>query len=153
VAFLTSPLRVLERRAGDHRRVDDAGFDEVLVGAGLDVEPVALGAAADRVDDDGALEARVVRELADRLLERPDDDRGAGALVGDRERVQLDRLDRVRLDRQFDLGTREEHQLIVSVRNDAAHRELSDPSSSLQAIEVAERMLERLVVLVENQSG
>jgi hypothetical protein len=114
---------------------------------------VALGAAADRVDDDGALEARVVRELADRLLERPDDDRGAGALVGDRERVQLDRLDRVRLDRQFDLGTREEHQLIVSVRNDAAHRELSDPSSSLQAIEVAERMLERLVVLVENQSG
>ena len=50
---------------------------------------MALGAAADRVDDDRALEARVVGELAERLLERADDDRSTGPFVA-RELVQLD---------------------------------------------------------------
>ncbi len=40
-------------------------------------------------------------------------------------------LRKLRLHLQFDLGTREDHQLMVRVRNDAAHRELSDPSGSL----------------------
>ena len=50
---------------------------------------------ADLVDDDRRLEARVVRELADRLLERALDDLRARLLVGDLDVVELDRLDRV----------------------------------------------------------
>src|SRR5207245_6383225 len=69
--------------------------DEVLVLAGLDVQALALGAGADLVDDDRALEPAVVRELADRLLERPRDDERTRALIGDLERIELDRLDRV----------------------------------------------------------
>src|SRR5205814_1568408 len=76
-----------------HRRVGDPGLDQVLVLAGLDVESVALRAVADLVDDDRALEARVVGELPDRLLERPQDDRGTCALVA-LVVVEVDRLDR-----------------------------------------------------------
>ena len=43
--------------------------------------PWPLAAVADLVDDDRALEARVVRELAERLLERADDDLRARPLV------------------------------------------------------------------------
>src|SRR5438552_13412370 len=56
---------VLQRRARDHRRVDDPGLDQVLDLAVLDVQAVALGGLADLIDDDGALEPRVVRELAE----------------------------------------------------------------------------------------
>src|SRR5581483_12522674 len=80
---------VLQRRARDHRRVDDAALDEILDLAGVDIQAVALGGAANLRDDDGALEAGVVRELANRLLERAEDDRGARALV------TLDGLDRL----------------------------------------------------------
>ena len=73
--------RVLQRRAGDHGRVDDPGLDQVLDLARVDVQALALGGRADLVDDDGALEARVVRELAERLLERADDDLRARLLV------------------------------------------------------------------------
>ena len=48
---------VLERRANDHRRVGDPGLDEVLVLAGLDVEPVTLRRVPDLVDDNRAFEA------------------------------------------------------------------------------------------------
>ena len=46
------------------------------------VEALAGLQAADLVDDDRALEARVLRDLAERLLERAADDLRAGALVG-----------------------------------------------------------------------
>src|SRR6266545_2659806 len=86
--------RVLERRANHHRRVGDAGLDEVLVLAGLDVQAETLGGVPDLVDHDRAFEPRVVGELPHRLLERADDDRRSGALVAF-IRVQLDRFDGV----------------------------------------------------------
>ena len=43
---------VLQRRAGDHRRVDDPGLDQVVELVGVDVEALALGGLADVVDDD-----------------------------------------------------------------------------------------------------
>ena len=70
--------RVLQRRAGDHGRVDDARGDEVDVLAGRGVEAVAGRALADLVDHDRALEAGVLGDLAERLLERAQDDAGAG---------------------------------------------------------------------------
>src|SRR3954454_11183554 len=80
--------RVLERGAGHHGGVDDARGDQVHVLAGGRVEAVAGLAAADVVDDDRALEARVLGDLTERLLERAEDDAGARALV-----VVLDRVD------------------------------------------------------------
>src|ERR671928_154264 len=44
--------RVLDREAGDLRRIDDPSLDEILVLAGLDVQAVALRAGPDLVDDD-----------------------------------------------------------------------------------------------------
>src|SRR5205807_10348917 len=61
---------------------------------GLDVQAVALLTVTDLVDDDRALEARVVSELPDRLLQRPNDDRRTCALVA-LEGVELDRGDGV----------------------------------------------------------
>src|SRR4051794_13146196 len=80
--------RVLQRGAGDHGGVDDARGDQVHVLAGGRVEAVAGLAAADVVDDDRALEARVLGDLTERLLERAEHDAGARALV-----VVLDRVD------------------------------------------------------------
>jgi hypothetical protein len=54
---------------------------------------VALRARPDLVDHDRALEARVVGELSDGLLERAGHDRSPRALVA-LERVELDRLAR-----------------------------------------------------------
>jgi hypothetical protein len=54
---------------------------------------VTLRSVADLVDDDRALEAAVVRKLPDRLLERANHDRCAGALVT-LELVELDLIDR-----------------------------------------------------------
>src|ERR1051325_3352519 len=86
---------VLQRRARDHGRVDDPGLDQVLDLLGVDVEALALGGLADVVDDDRALEAGVVGELAERLLERADDDLRARPLVWVTEALELDRGDRV----------------------------------------------------------
>src|SRR5205807_6033450 len=72
---------VLQRRPGDHRRVADPALEQVLDLAGLDVEAEALLRRAHLLDDDGALEARVVRELPERLLERANDDLRTGLLV------------------------------------------------------------------------
>src|SRR3954470_21761401 len=83
---------VLERRAGHHRRVDDAGADQVDVLAGGRVEAVALLGLADLVDHDRALEAGVLRDLAERLLERAQDDPPAGLLVVDVDDVEVDRV-------------------------------------------------------------
>src|SRR5688500_18789873 len=55
---------------------------------------MALRAVPDLVDDDGALHARIVGELPDRLLARPRHDVRARALVA-LELIGLDRVDRV----------------------------------------------------------
>src|SRR5581483_9573376 len=90
------------RRAGDHRRVGDAGLDEVSDLARVDVQTLARLRRADLLHDDRALEARIRRELAERLLERLDDDPSARRLVA----VELERvLDRVGSIEQRDTAT------------------------------------------------
>src|SRR4051794_21578923 len=86
---------VLERRAGHHRRVDDAGADQVDDLAGGRIEALALLGATDVVDDDRALEAGVLRDLTERLLERAEHDARTGLLVVDRDRVDVDGLGRL----------------------------------------------------------
>src|SRR6476659_8648031 len=56
---LADRRRVLERRAGDHGRVDDARLDQVDGLARVDVQAVALRGQAHGVHHDGALEAGV----------------------------------------------------------------------------------------------
>src|SRR5215212_6278396 len=72
---------VLQGGARDHRRVGYTGRDEVLVLARQGVEANVAALCADLVDHDGAIGPRVLGDLAYRLLERPVDDPGAGALV------------------------------------------------------------------------
>src|SRR4051812_10827906 len=86
---------VLQRRARDHGGVDDARADQVDHLAGGGVQALARGGLADVVDDDRALVAGVLRDLAERLLERADDDLRARLLVLDVERVEIDRTDRL----------------------------------------------------------
>src|SRR5690606_14498875 len=73
---------VLQRRTRDLRRVDDAGLDEVLERIGLRVvAEVHVVVRADTLHDDGALLPRVLRDLAERLLQRAQDDLHADLLV------------------------------------------------------------------------
>src|SRR5690242_10529891 len=65
--------RVLERRADDLGRVDDARLQEILVLELRSVEAVAALAVADLRHDDRAVDAGVARDLAQRLLERAAD--------------------------------------------------------------------------------
>jgi hypothetical protein len=58
--FLAIEAGVLQRRARDHRRVDDAVGDEVDDLAGRGVQAEALLGLAHVVDDDRALEAGVL---------------------------------------------------------------------------------------------
>src|SRR3954471_20953673 len=72
---------VLQRRAGDLGRVDDAGGHEVHVLAGGGVEaPAGLG-VADLLRHDAALEAGVHGDLLQRGLARDAHDVGTGRLV------------------------------------------------------------------------
>src|SRR5881409_2128847 len=74
--------RVLQRHALDLRRVDDARLQHVHKLHGLGVEaPGGHRLGLDLLDHDAALEARVLDDLADRLLERPLDDLRAYLLV------------------------------------------------------------------------
>ena len=61
---------VLQRGAGDLRRVDDARGDEVDVLAGRGVEALACGERADLLRHDAALEAGVDGDLLERGLRR-----------------------------------------------------------------------------------
>ena len=73
--------RVLQRRARHHRRVDDPRRDEIddLTRGG--VQALAFLGLADVVDHDRALEAGVLGQLTERLLERPQHDPCPGPLV------------------------------------------------------------------------
>ena len=57
--------RVLQRRAGDLGRVDDAGLEQVLELAGGGVEADRAGLALDLLHHDGTLEAGVVGDAAE----------------------------------------------------------------------------------------
>src|SRR6266496_2724301 len=73
---------VLQRRARDLGRVDDAGRDQILVLVGLGVvAEVELGRLLHLPHDDRALGTRVLHDDPDRLLERAADDLDARLLV------------------------------------------------------------------------
>src|SRR5690606_32654686 len=67
--------------AGDLGGIDDAGLDEVLVGAGGDVVAVGALGGEDLLDDDGAFDTGVEAELLEGSLDGAADDLGAGLLV------------------------------------------------------------------------
>src|SRR3546814_120360 len=73
---------ILQRRAHDLGRVDDAGLEHVHVLAVLRIEADGgvLG-VVDLADDDGALVTGVLGDLADRRLQRAGDDLDADTLV------------------------------------------------------------------------
>ena len=48
------------------------------------------------------------------------------------------------LHREFDLGMKDDHDLLLRTRNAAAHGVLYDPEAALQAVEKAEELLDRL---------
>src|SRR6266700_3123547 len=73
---------VLQRRAGDLGRVDDAGRDQILVLVGLGVVAVVqVGRLLHLADHDRRLGPGVLRDDPDGLLERAADDLDAGLLV------------------------------------------------------------------------
>src|SRR5688572_22719086 len=92
---------VLQRRAGDLGRVDDAGRDQVHVLAGGGVEAPAGVRVAHLLRDDAALEAGVDRDLLQRRLERDAHDVGTGRLVT----LELELVERGRGLRESDATT------------------------------------------------
>src|SRR5690606_35803997 len=72
---------VLQRRAGDLGRVDDAGLQQVLVLAGRGVQTGTGGQGLDLLRDDAALEAGVDGDLLQRGLNGQLDAVGTGGLV------------------------------------------------------------------------
>ena len=80
--------RVLERRARDLRRIDDARLQEVGVLAGADVVAVRARRLLDVGDDERRFLAGVADELAEGSLDRTrDDGRADGLVAGQRQRV------------------------------------------------------------------
>ena len=78
---------VLKRGTGDLRRIDDTGGDHVAVGGAVGIVAEAdLAAVLDLLEDDGAVDTGVLGDLADRSLQRLDDDGRAGPRNGCRTR-------------------------------------------------------------------
>src|SRR3954452_17289479 len=98
--------RVLQGRPRDHRRVADPALQQVLDLARVDVQTEAGLRTAHVRHRDRALEARVRGELAERLLERANDDLRARRLVAF-ERVEDVVLDRVRRVDERDAAARD----------------------------------------------
>src|SRR6266568_2820112 len=73
--------RVLQRRPGDLRGIDDAGLEHVDIIAGRGVQTLARGQRLDLLDHHAALVAGVHRDLLERLLQRAAHDRRTGGLV------------------------------------------------------------------------
>src|ERR1700737_95939 len=109
---------VLDRRAHHLGRVDDALGDQVDVFAVLRVEPVGvLVLFEDLADDDGAVLARVDRDLARRHGERLADDLDAGLLVVVRG---LDALELLGSPKQANAAAR--HDAFLNRRTGRMHR-------------------------------
>src|SRR5215468_1108534 len=79
--------RVLQRRPGDLRGVDDAGLEHIGVLAGRGVQALPAGQRLDLLDHHAAFEAGVHRDLLERLFHRAAHDRRTGGLVA--RQVQL----------------------------------------------------------------
>src|SRR6266700_2440649 len=79
--------RVLQRRPGDLRGVDDAGLEHVDIITGRGVQALPAGQGLDLLDHHAALEAGVHRDLLERLFQRTAHDLRAGGLVA--RQVQL----------------------------------------------------------------
>src|SRR5580704_18331514 len=75
--------RVLQRRPGDLRGVDDPGLEHVDILTGRGVQALPSGQRLDLLDHHATLEAGVHRDLLQRLLQRPAHDLRAGRLVAD----------------------------------------------------------------------
>jgi hypothetical protein len=45
---------------------------------------------------------------------------------------------------KFELGTEEQHTALVDIRDTAAHTALQDPVAALEAVDLAEQLLEQL---------
>ena len=71
----------MQRGAGDLFRVHHAGFDEVLVLLGRNVEADAALALQDCLDDHGTLKAGIGGESAERRLDGGADDGDTDLLV------------------------------------------------------------------------
>src|SRR6185503_2976372 len=145
-------------------RVDHAGLDQVLVLELRGVEAVAARGLADLRRDDRAVDARVHRDLAQRLLERAADDVDAvAAVVIERQLVErlaaAEQRDAAAGDNAlFDGRARGVHRVLdarllllhldLGRRADADHRdaadELGEALLELLAIVVARRLLDRL---------
>src|SRR5687768_7353206 len=106
--------RILQRRAGNLRRIDDTGRHEILIRVGQRVvaELVVLR-RTNLLDHDRAFSAGVVRDHAHRLLERATDDVDADLLIVLLELQALERTLRAnerdaaaRHDAFLDRGTR-----------------------------------------------
>src|SRR5262249_7816563 len=81
-----------DRVAGSLHRVDEAGLDEVHIGTVRRVQALAPARLADLLYDDVAVEARVLGDPAQRLVERLADDRYADRfLAGQAEPAVEDR--------------------------------------------------------------
>ena len=80
--------RVLQRGADDLGRVDDAGRDQVAVLVLVGVVAVVLALhLADAVDDHRAVDAGVLGDVPQRIVEHVADDLGAELLVARRARA------------------------------------------------------------------
>src|SRR5918994_825812 len=73
--------RILERASRNHRRVDDACRNQVLVLTGESVEADRITLSSDPVYHNRGVGPSVLSDLADRLLKCSVDDPGAAALV------------------------------------------------------------------------
>src|SRR5208282_4434618 len=99
--------RVLQSNPHDLRRIDDAGVQHIDILLSLGVEAESLGLVGqDLADDDRALYARILGDLADRRLKSPQHDIDAGLDIGILVAELADR----------GLGAQQRH---ASARNDA----------------------------------
>src|SRR5215213_1682953 len=73
--------RILERASRNHRRVDDACRNQILILAGESVEADRITLSSDPVYHNRGVGPSVLSDLADRLLKCSVDDPGAAALV------------------------------------------------------------------------
>src|SRR5262249_41397249 len=163
--------RILQRRAHDLGRVDDAGLDEVDVFLALRVEAESLRLVLeDLADHDRALDARVLGDLPYRAFQRLEHDVDAGLDVGV---VVVDAADRLlgaqerdaaaRHDAFLDRGAGSVERVFDAILlllhldlgraadadpRDAA-RELGEPLLQLLAVIVGGRLLDLLLDLAD----
>src|SRR3954453_5125708 len=149
---------VLDRRTDDLGRVDDALLDEVAVFTGLRVEAVVVRLVLeDLADDDGAVLARVDRDLASRPGQRLANDLDAGLLVVVLGAQALERLGgtqqgdaAARYDAFFNSRTGRMHRVINAILAllDLHFGRAADADHGDAARELGQTLLQLLTVVV-----